>query len=65
VPVDAIAEDLLGLLAEEGAEMGVSGLLVPAERRVLVNAAEPPARWRFTLATRWSTSRGTQPLVSA
>src|SRR5206468_7342133 len=50
VPVEAIAEDLLGLLIEEDDEMGVSGLLVPAEWRVLVNAAEPPARRRFTLA---------------
>jgi Zn-dependent peptidase ImmA (M78 family) len=50
VPVERIAGDLLGLLVEEGDEMGVSGLLVPAERRVLVNAAESPARRRFTLA---------------
>lgn len=50
VPVEAMAEDLLGLLVEEGDEIGVSGLLVPAERRVVVNAAEPPAPRRFTLA---------------
>ena len=49
VPVDAIAGDLLGLHVEED-EIGCSGLLVPAERCVVLNAAEPPARRRFTLA---------------
>lgn len=49
VPVEAIAADLLGLHVEEGALDG-SGILVPAERRVVLNAAEPPARRRFTLA---------------
>ena len=37
VPVAAIAEDLLGLSVEE-AELEVSGLLLPAERKVIVNA---------------------------
>ena len=52
VPVDSIAEDLLGLRVGE-AEMAVSGLLVPAAREVWLNAAEAaqsPARRRFTLA---------------
>ncbi len=49
VPVESIAEDLLGLYVEEG-DVDCSGLLVPAERRVVVNAAEPAARRRFTLA---------------
>jgi len=49
VPVEAIAEDLLGLSVERAA-LEVSGMLLPAERRVIVNAAEPDARRRFTVA---------------
>ena len=49
VPVESIAEDLLGL-AVEARELGVSGMLLPAERRILVNAAEPEPRRRFTIA---------------
>src|SRR2546421_8434715 len=59
VPVEAIAEDLLGLRIEEHWEMGeCSGLLIPAERLILLNAAErasgrtdpPLRRFRFTVA---------------
>jgi hypothetical protein len=50
VPVESIAQDLLGLDVEEASGMTVSGYLLPAERRVVVNADEPPARRRFTLA---------------
>lgn len=49
VPVESIAEDLLGL-AIEARELEVSGMLLPAERRILVNAAEPEPRRRFTIA---------------
>ena len=52
VPVDAIAEDLLGLSVAED-ELEVSGLLLPAERRIWLNAreaCESPGRRRFTLA---------------
>lgn len=49
VPVEAIAEDLLGLLVEED-EIDCSGMLLPAERRVVLKADEPPLRRRFTLA---------------
>ena len=49
VPVESIAEDLLGL-AVEARELDVSGMLLPAERRILVNAAEPEPRQRFTIA---------------
>jgi len=49
VPVESIAEDLLGLIVEER-ELGVSGALLPAERQVYLNAGEPPTRRRFTLA---------------
>ena len=50
VPVEAIAEDLLGLHVEE-TELGeVSGLLYPSEMRILLNASDSPARRRFTLA---------------
>jgi Zn-dependent peptidase ImmA (M78 family) len=50
VPVEAIAEDLCGLAVEEVANLDVSGMLVPAERSVYVNASEPEQRRRFTLA---------------
>jgi Zn-dependent peptidase ImmA (M78 family) len=49
VPVEMIAEDLLGLEVER-TELDVSGVLVPAERRILVNAGEPETRQRFTIA---------------
>jgi Zn-dependent peptidase ImmA (M78 family) len=49
VPVEAIAEDLLGLYVEKG-EIDCSGLLIPSERRIVLNASEPAARRRFTLA---------------
>jgi len=49
VPVESIAEDLLGLHVEE-AEIDCSGLLLPAERRVIVSVEEPESRRRFTLA---------------
>jgi Zn-dependent peptidase ImmA (M78 family) len=50
VPVEAIAEDLLGLNVEEAELDGVSGLLYPAERRIYVKTEEPKPRQRFTLA---------------
>src|SRR4051812_25817075 len=59
VPVEAIAEDLLGLRIEASGALGdCSGLLVPAERLIVVNAAErtggrhepPLRRERFTVA---------------
>ena len=50
MPVEAIAEDLLGLAVERRELAGASGMLLPAERRILVNAAEPEPRQRFTIA---------------
>jgi hypothetical protein len=56
VPVESIAEDLLGLRVEESWQLDCSGMLVPAERRILLNAAEaehdgtPIRRHRFTIA---------------
>jgi Zn-dependent peptidase ImmA (M78 family) len=50
VPVGAIAEDLCGLTVEEIDDLDVSGMLVPAERRIVTNSAEPLSRRRFTLA---------------
>ena len=41
--------DLLGLEVER-AELEVSGMLFPAERRILVNAANLETRQRFTIA---------------
>jgi Zn-dependent peptidase ImmA (M78 family) len=49
VPVESIAEDLFGLEVERR-DLEVSGMLFPAERRILVNAAEPETRQRFTIA---------------
>lgn len=52
VPVESIAEDLLGLSVGEAA-LGVSGLLLPADRQIWVNAREAqeaPGRRRFTIA---------------
>ena len=56
VPVEAIAEDLLGLRIEQEWGMEYSGMLLPAERRIVLNAAEAPQddaplrRFRFTIA---------------
>jgi IrrE N-terminal-like domain len=53
VPVESIAEDLLGLIVEEDEELPVSGMLLPAERHIWLNgreARESPGRRRFTLA---------------
>jgi Zn-dependent peptidase ImmA (M78 family) len=50
VPVEVIAEDLLGLYVEEVELDGVSGLLYPSERVIQVNAKDVPARRCFTLA---------------
>ncbi len=53
VPVEAIAEDLLGLSVAEDDELEVSGLLLPARREIWLNgreARESPGRRRFTLA---------------
>jgi Zn-dependent peptidase ImmA (M78 family) len=48
--VKSIAEDLLGLAVGEREDLEVSGMLLPAERQIWLNAAESPARRRFTLA---------------
>src|SRR5438874_12562476 len=50
VPVEAIAEDLLGLEVCESKELAVSGMLLPPERQIWLNAAEGAPRRRFTLA---------------
>jgi Zn-dependent peptidase ImmA (M78 family) len=53
VPVEAIAEDLLGLSVGELEELEVSGMLLPEDRQVWLNAREAresPGRRRFTLA---------------
>jgi hypothetical protein len=56
VPVESIAEDLLGLRIEDRDLGECSGMLIPSERLILVNAAEamsgdtPTRRHRFTIA---------------
>jgi len=49
VPVESIAEDLFGLLVEERRDLGLSGALLPGQRRIVINADEAPSRRRFTL----------------
>ena len=46
MPVEAIAIDLLGLWIEEEEDLDCSGVLLPSERRIMVNASEPPQRRR-------------------
>jgi Zn-dependent peptidase ImmA (M78 family) len=50
VPVEAIAEDLLGLAIEVRADLPVSGMLLPAQRLIVLRSDEPEARRRFTIA---------------
>jgi hypothetical protein len=58
VPVESIAEDLFGLRIEERFDIDCSGMLLPAERRIVLNAGEraigrndpPLRRFRFTIA---------------
>ncbi len=56
VPVESIAEDFLGLRIEERDLGDCSGMLIPSERLIVVNAAEarsgdtPTRRHRFTIA---------------
>ena len=51
IPVERIAEDLLGLEVHESDTLSeASGLLVPRERRVWLAGDEPAPRKRFTLA---------------
>jgi hypothetical protein len=56
VPVESIAEDLLGLRIEKRDLGECSGMLIPAGRLIVVNAAEatsghtPTRRHRFTIA---------------
>jgi hypothetical protein len=49
LPVESIAEDLLGLDVQR-VPMVCSGMLLPSERRILVNSDEAPVRQRFTIA---------------
>jgi Zn-dependent peptidase ImmA (M78 family) len=50
VPVEAIAEDLLGLQVGESEDLAVSGMLLPLTRQIWLNADEGAPRRRFTLA---------------
>ena len=53
MPVEAIAEDLLGLRVAESDDLEVSGMLLPAKREIWLSgreAEESPGRRRFTLA---------------
>jgi IrrE N-terminal-like domain len=50
VPVESIAEDLLGLAVEVRDDLPVSGMLLPSERRILVRSDETVERRRFTIA---------------
>ncbi len=56
VPAESIAEDLVGLRIELSDDLDCSGVLLPAERRILLNASvashdgEPIRRHGFTIA---------------
>jgi Zn-dependent peptidase ImmA (M78 family) len=50
VPVELIAEDLLGLAIHEGSLDGLSGVLYPEERQIHVNESDSAGRRRFTIA---------------
>ena len=52
VPVESIAEDLLGLTVEEAEDLPASGVLVPSRREIWLNSSERDSegRLRFTLA---------------
>jgi Zn-dependent peptidase ImmA (M78 family) len=56
VPVESIAEDLLGLSIERSWDINYSGILLPHERTIVLNAREdqrnlaPLRRYRFTIA---------------
>lgn len=58
VPVEAIAGDLLGLRVEQSWDIDCSGMLLPMEWRIVLNAHErvtgrddpPLRRFRFTIA---------------
>jgi len=50
VPVKAMAEDLLGVQVGESEDLAVSGMLLPRERQIWLNASEGAPRRRFTLA---------------
>lgn len=50
VPVESIAEDLLGLAVELRDDLPVSGMLLPSERRIVVRSDESDPRRRFTIA---------------
>jgi Zn-dependent peptidase ImmA (M78 family) len=56
VPVELIAADLFALRVEQSNAMDVSGMLLPIERRIVLNASEalhedkPIRRQRFTIA---------------
>jgi Zn-dependent peptidase ImmA (M78 family) len=50
VPVESIAEDLLGLAIQEKPLDGLSGVLYPEEREIHVNESDVAGRKRFTIA---------------
>jgi hypothetical protein len=50
VPVESIAEDMLGLAVDVRDDLPVSGMLLPSERRILVRSDESAERRRFTIA---------------
>ena len=50
MPVESIAEDLLGLAVEVRDDSTVSGMLLPGRARILVRSDEPEQRRRFTIA---------------
>jgi len=66
IPVEAIAEDLLGLAVLTGTALPVSGLLVVPRREIWVEASDTAMRRRFTVAHEighWVCHRNGAPAV--
>lgn len=64
VPALRIAEDLLGLRVHLQDGLPVSGMLIPAERRIVLCGGDTPARRLFTLAHEighWELHCGARP----
>jgi SEC-C motif len=63
VPVESIAEDLLGLTIREAGDLDISGMLIPAEREIVLNTTERD--YRDAAASRsgtsWATGSATSP----
>ncbi len=66
LPVESIAEDLLGLRVAEADDLVVSGLLLPKEREVWINSATGSVRSSGVIPPRSTAARRTSaPMATA